>query len=170
MNAPTRPLRELPVAAFLVAFGSLVVAGARHIPSGVPTDPLGPRAFPMALGAGIACCGALLAAATALFRGQTARPGILADADPDDEAAPGPFSPGRLIAAVGATLGYLAAFEPLGYLITTPLYVVAILLVHGGAARRSLWLAPLLITAALYAVFRFGLLIPVPVGLLERLL
>lgn len=162
--------RELAIAALLVAFGGAVVAQARQIPPGVTTDPLGPAAFPTALGWGIAICGLLLGGATLVFRGRSSgTTAVLADATPDDDASAegGPFSPARLVAAIAATAVYLAAFTPLGYLLATPLYVVVIMLIHGGAGKRALLLAPLLVTAALYATFRYGLLIPVPAGILE---
>ncbi|MGQ0571301.1 MAG: tripartite tricarboxylate transporter TctB family protein [Armatimonadota bacterium] len=164
--------RELIVAAFLVAFGGGIIAVSRTIPPGVSTDPLGPRAFPIALGAGIGLCGLLLGAAALVFRGRPGRAGLLADADPDEEAGgeAGPFSPARLVGAIVATGAYLAVFEPLGYLLATPPYVAAIMLIHGSAVRRALLIAPLLTTAALYATFQFGLRIPVPGGILERIL
>ena len=162
--------RELVIAAFLVAFGGAVVVLSGKIAPGVPTDPLGPAAFPTALGAGIGLCGLLLGAATLAFRGQPGRAGPLSDADPDEATEAGPFSPARLVGAVVATAGYLLAFEPLGYLVATPPYVVAIMLIHGGGGRRALLIAPLLVTVALYATFRFGLLIPVPGGILEGIL
>lgn len=170
MNAVVR--RELVIAAFLVGFGGMVVALARRIPPGVSTDPLGPAAFPNALGWGIGLCGLLLGAAKLVFRGQAARVGVLSDAGPDDDASAegGPFSPARLIGAIAATAAYLAVFTPLGYLVATPLYVLAIMLICGGAGRRALLIAPLAVTAALYASFRYGLLIPIPAGLLEGLL
>jgi hypothetical protein len=148
----------------------VVITLARRIPPGIPTDPLGPRAFPLALGAGIALCGLLLGAATLVFRGQPGHVGTLIDANPDEEAEEGPFSPARLVGAVLVTAAYLAAFERLGYLFATPPYVAAIMLIHGGARGRALLIAPLLTTVALYATFRFGLLIPVPDGILEAML
>jgi hypothetical protein len=45
--------------------------------------------------------------------------------------------------------------------------VVAILLLHPGVRARAFLTAPVLVTLALYAAFRFGLLIPVPDGVLE---
>lgn len=153
----------------LVGFGAAIVVGAWGIPPGVQTDPLGPRAFPLALGVAIGLCGLLLAASAVGLRGGLDRAGVLADADPESDAE-GPFSPGRLTAAVAVTALYLAAFERIGYLMTTPLYVAAVLLVHGGATRQALLATPLLTTIAFYAAFRFGLLIPVPVGVLEGIL
>lgn len=157
--------RELAVAAFLVAFGAAVLALAWRIEPGVQTDPLGPRAFPLALGAGIALCGVLLAGVE--FLGPGGGGGLLAGVEPDVETEAGPFSHARFLGAIGATAAYVAVFGPLGYLVATPPYVVAIILIHGGALRRALLIAPLLVTLVLYVTFRFGLLIPVPEGILD---
>ena len=161
--------REIAIAVFLVVFGGAVIALSGKIESGVYTDPLGPRVFPYALGMGIMLCGLLLGIG-AFFRWQPERAGLLSDAGGAEEVEKGPFSPTRLLAAVVATAIYVAAFEPVGYLIATPLYVVAILLIHGGAPWRTLFVAPVLITTVLYLTFRFGLRIPVPGGVLERVL
>jgi hypothetical protein len=161
--------REIAIAVFLAAFGVTVVALSGQIQSGVQTDPLGPRVFPSGLGVGIALCGLLLGV-TALFRWQPERSGLLLDGGGTEEVEKGPFSPTRLLGAVVATAIYVAAFEPLGYLIATPLYVVAILLIHGGASWRTLIVAPVVITTFLYLTFRFVLRILVPGGILERLL
>lgn len=134
------------------------------------TDPLGPRFFPAALGAAILLCGLLLAAAELFFRGEPALPAPLSDASPEEEEDAGPFSPARFVGAIAATTLYVAAFEPLGYLLATPPYIAAILLIHGGAKKRSLLITPFVSTIALYVTFRFGLLIPVPDGPLEGLL
>lgn len=156
-------------AGVLVAFGLYIVSVARRIPLGVATDPLGPRFFPIALGALIALCGVLLASGLVLARGR-ARPGATgAGSDPDDDTV-GTFSVSRLVAAIVLTALYLAAFEPLGYLLATPLYVLAVMLLHRGSAPSTLVLTPLVVTVVLYAVFKYGLLIPVPDGILEPLL
>lgn len=161
--------REIAIAVFLAAFGGIVIALSGKIESGIYTDPLGPRVFPYALGAGIALCGLLLGIGT-LIRWQPEQAGFLSDAGGAEEVEGGPFSPTRLAGAVGATAIYVAAFEPVGYLIATPLYVVAILLIHGGAPQRTLIVAPVVITTVLYLTFRFALRIPVPSGVLERFL
>ena len=162
--------RELVLAAVLVAFGGAVVALSREITPGVLTDPLGPRFFPIALGAGILLCGLLLGAAEFLFRGEPSVAGPLSDSGPEGEEDAGPFSLARFLGAIAATALYVAAFELLGYLLTTPPYIAAILLIHGGTSKRALLIAPFLGTIVLYATFRFGLLIPVPDGPLGGLL
>jgi putative tricarboxylic transport membrane protein len=161
--------RELGVAGLLIGLAVAIVVLGLEIPPGVATDPLGPRVFPLALGGAIGLCGVLLAVTTlAPGRFTTAMPVFVESAGDDDSASPGTFSPGRLVAAIVLTALYVAAFEPLGYLLATPLYVAALALVHGGASRGGLLVAPVLLAAAFYAAFRFGLLIPVPDGILER--
>lgn len=162
--------REVAIAGVLVAFGAAVLAGARTIPPGVQTDPLGPGVFPAALGAGIVSCGILLGIATLVFRGRPVGAGLFLETGAEAEEDAGPFSPGRLAGAILATGAYLAAFDPLGYLLVTPAYVAAVLAIHGGASRRAWLTAPVVVTAALYAAFRFGLGIPVPKGVLEHVL
>ena len=164
--------KDVIAAAVLVAFGAAVVAVGLKIPLGVATDPLGPRTFPVALGAGIAICGVLLVAGMLLFRSAPAGPGLLGDMDPEDEAAAdaGPFSLTRLVGAVAITAGYLAAFEPVGYLLSTWGYVLALMMLHGGAPGRSLVSTPPLVTLVLYLTFKYGLRIPVPEGMLAPLL
>jgi putative tricarboxylic transport membrane protein len=169
---PRRSLsyRELVLAAFLVVSGGVVVALSMEITPGVQTDPLGPRFFPIALGAGIALCGLLLAAVEILFRGEPSMAGPLSDASPEGEEDAGPFSPARFVGAIAATALYVAAFDALGYLLATPPYIAAILLIHGGTRTRALLITPFVVTIALYVTFRFGLLIPVPDGPLEGIL
>jgi len=159
--------REVAIAVFLTAFGFLVIALSGKIESGVYTDPLGPRVFPYALGVGIAVCGFLLGIA-ALFPWQSEQAGFLSDPGGGEDVERGAFSAARLLGAVGTTGLYVAAFEPAGYLISTPLYVIAILVIRGGIPWRTLVVAPLMITTVLYVTFRFALRIPVPGGLLER--
>jgi putative tricarboxylic transport membrane protein len=159
--------RDLAVAATLVLLGVGVIALALRVPEGVQTDPLGPRTFPLALGGAIALCGALLGIATVLGDRWTASAAVFVEAADDDASEGEVGSPGRLAAAVAATAAYLFLFERLGYLLATPAYVVAILLLQADVRARSFVTAPVLVTIALYAAFRFGLLIPIPDGILE---
>jgi len=161
------PRRDLAVAAVLVLLGVTVIGLALRVELGVQTDALGPRAFPLALGAAIALCGLLLGVVATLGDRWTASAAVFVESA-DDDASEGELrSPWRLVGAIVATAAYLVAFERLGYLLATPGYVVAILLLHQGSRGRAFLTAPVFVTVALYAAFRFGLLIPVPDGILE---
>lgn len=158
-------LRDVFVAAGLVAVGGLIVALALNtIGAGVQTDPLGPRAMPVALGGGMALCGLLLLVGK-LVR-PAPRPVLLAEG-PSESDDVGPFSLSRLLGVILATAVYVAAFEPLGYILATPPYVAALLLIHGAVPRRALLAAPVIVALALYAGFRLGLNVPLPGGILE---
>ncbi|HEY7139023.1 MAG TPA: tripartite tricarboxylate transporter TctB family protein [Methylomirabilota bacterium] len=167
MGPAGAPRRDVAVGGVLILIGIAVIGLALQVEPGVQTDALGPRAFPLALGAAIAACGILLAVSATLGDRWTASAAVFSESA-DDDATEGELrSPWRLVGAVAATATYLVAFERLGYLLATPAYVVAILLLQAGVRARVLLTAPLLVTLALYAAFRFGLLIPVPAGLLE---
>jgi putative tricarboxylic transport membrane protein len=167
-RAPAGPSRrDLAVAAVLVLFGVAVIGLALRLDAGVQTDPLGPRAFPLALGAATALCGLLLGVVTLLGDRWTASSAVFVEAADDDASEGEVGSSWRLVAAVAATAAYLLLFERLGYLLATPGYVVAVLLLQPGVRARTFLTAPVLVTLALYAAFRFGLLIPVPDGVLE---
>jgi putative tricarboxylic transport membrane protein len=158
---------DVAVAAVLVVLGIAVIGLGLQVPPGVQTDPLGPRAFPVGLGAAIAACGLLLGAGAMLGdRWSTSAPVFVESAD-DDASEGGMLSPWRLAGAIVATAAYLVAFERLGYLLATPGYVLVILFLQPGIRGRALLTAPVLVAVTLYAAFRFGLLIPLPDGILE---
>ena len=123
--------------------------------------------FPLALGAAIALCGLLLGVSALVGDRWTASAAMFVETADDDASEGDLLSPWRLVGAIAATAAYLVAFERLGYLLATPGYVVTILLLHTGVRARAFLTAPVLVTLALYAAFRFGLLIPVPDGILE---
>jgi putative tricarboxylic transport membrane protein len=161
------PRRDLAVAAVLVLLGVAVIGLGLRLDAGVQTDPLGPRVFPVALGAAIAVCGLLLGVAAVLGDRWTASAAVFVETADDDASEGEVGASWRLIGAIAATAAYLVLFERLGYLLTTPGYVVAILLLQPGVRTRAFLTAPVLVTLALYAAFRFGLLIPVQDGILE---
>ena len=163
------PRRDLAVAAVLVVLGIAVIGWDSRCEPGVQTDPLGPGAFPLALGAAIAVCGLLLGATallgdrwTAVGRDVRRVRATTTPAREEPELRPGgssvPSSRPRPTWSPSSASGYLLATAAATWWRSCSC--------TGRPGARVLT-APVLVTVALYAAFRFGLLIPVPDGILE---
>lgn len=117
------------------------------------TDPLGARAFPLAI--------AVFLAPLAMFL--IGRPQFAAKW-PDLPAWP------PLVVVLATFVGYALLLEPLGFFIATSLVFVVFALLYRISAWRGL-VAGALFSAGLYALFVWGLSLYLPVGdLLERLI
>ena len=144
------------VAAILVCFGLGVLALAYQLPPATAADPVGPRGFPTLLGIVLVACGVGLA---------VGRPTAAADAEERGSLAPRP-----LLGAIVLTALYLAVLEPAGYLLATPPYLAALLLVQGRVTARAFLLTVVALPATLYALFAVLMRVPLPMGPLEPLL
>jgi putative tricarboxylic transport membrane protein len=150
------------VALVLVGLGLGVLALAFQLPPATAADPVGPRGFPALLGLVILACGVAL--------GVLRRRAPTADA-PEDAEARGVLAPRPLLGAIGLTAAYLAVLEPAGYLLATPPYLAALLLVQRGRVTpRAFVLTVLGVPAVLYALFAVAMRVPLPPGPLEPLL
>lgn len=150
------------LAVVLVCLGLAVLVLARELPGPTTADPVSPRGFPGLLALVILACG------VALGLSRWVRPRRA----PDEEGpeARGALAPGRLAGGILLTAAYLAALEPAGFLVATPPFVAALLLVEGGVGLRVLLLAALGLPAGLYLLFAGIMGVPLPLGVLERLL
>lgn len=110
-------------------------------------DPLGPKAFPRLLGAGL-----LIAAAMLFFEMRNAR--RLPEND-EAEAETAPASWGLLAAVAVWTCVYFALFERLGYVLATTGYLLALMAYF----NRGRWAANLFVSAGFsvlsYLMFNF---------------
>ena len=73
----------------------------------------------------------------------------------------------RLLLAFGATIAYVALMTPLGFVISTFLYAMAMSWILGLTGWKNLWklaLVAFCITAVIYAIFVWGLGVMVPRG------
>ena len=158
---PVRVDRVL--AAVLVCLGLGVLALAVQLPATTAADPVGPRGFPALLALVILACGVALAVAPE-------RP--LSTGAPDGEVEErGALAPRPLLGAIGLTAAYLAVLEPAGYLLATPPYLAALLLVQGRrVTTRAFVLTVLCLPVGLYALFAVIMRVPLPPGPLEPLL
>jgi putative tricarboxylic transport membrane protein len=155
---PVRVDRVLAVA--LVCLGLSVLALAVRLPAPTAADPVGPRGFPALLGLVIVACGVTLAAVPE-------KP--LSAGVPDGEAR-GALAPRPLLGAIGLTGAYLAVLELAGYLLATPPYLAALLLVQGRVTARAFVLTVLCLPVGLYVLFAVIMRVPLPPGPLEPLL
>jgi putative tricarboxylic transport membrane protein len=153
---------DAAVALAFAAFGLFVVVEAAGIPQGMMRDPVGPRMAFYVCGGGIAL-GGLFLAARHLVAWRRGAGRWMADEGVADEPEV-PASAGSAFLLVAACFGYALAFQPLGYLLATPLFIAAALAV----LRERRW--GLIATVAVgftlvsYVTFAQALGVRVPVG------
>ena len=123
---------------------------------------MGPRGFPVLLALVILACGVALGVAPE-------RPSSAGAPDGEAEER-GALAPRPLLGAIGLTGAYLAVLEPAGYLLATPPYLAALLLVQGRVTTRAFVLTVLGLPVALYILFAVVMRVPLPPGPLEPLL
>jgi putative tricarboxylic transport membrane protein len=142
-----------------VVGGCVYLYADSQIPDPVIADPLGPKAFPALIGAGLVLSGLLLSVEAWKKRHAAAR-------IPD-------MTPGEkryyliLIGMVVWTVAYYTAFEPVGYVPSTMIYLFGLLMYFN---RGRLWVNAVIaicFTGAAYAVFARFLGVSMPAGILS---
>ena len=139
-------------------------------------DPLGPRAFPALIGAGLLFAGALLLVETyrkgraeAAARGPESAPRVQTEAAPRThaEVRKSRHQTVVLLAMVVWTALYYTAFEPVGYLVSTAVFLGGLLsYFHRGHYRTNL-LVVLGFVVIVDLVFSRLLNVPLPAGILS---
>ena len=127
------------------------IASATQIQTSFLADPVGPKTFPMLVGAVAALCGLTL----------IVRP----DADPDWPAARTIWA---LVVAIVVLVGYAYALKPMGFLIPTAI-TAAILSYQISPRIGPSIVAGLGLSTGLFVIFKFALglgLVPFPKGLI----
>ena len=143
----TRPARSDRVAgALLVLLAVATAVEAMTFDVAFPTDPLGPKAFPL-LAAGI-----LLAGGVLLIR----RPG-------SEPEWPGRRGWARVVAAGAFLLVYAAVLDVVGFFLGTTILTAALARLLGGPRWRSL-AGGAVLAATLYVLFSYLLRLPLPIG------
>ncbi|MCL2896939.1 tripartite tricarboxylate transporter TctB family protein [Brenneria tiliae] len=140
------------ISTLLAAIAAIIVAvyywGIRQIPLLGIGDPIGPRFFP-----GLLCIAMLLCALLLLLEG---RKKSAARRPAADSLKP-------VLAAVAVIALYFLAFEPLGYLLDTLLFL-AITMGWCHSKRLPAMLAALLFSVASWYLFKYALNVPLPAG------
>lgn len=152
---------DVAVSAAFVLFGVFVIVEATTIKTGLYLDPIGPRAFFYACGA-IFVAGGLVNIAQRVVSWRASGPVVPSEGVDDEAGHPSSFRRAALVAL--ASVLYALAFRPLGYLIATPIYIVALLwILRQRSLPRNLAVA-VLFTAVFYLTFAKGLGVWLPVG------
>ena len=145
------------VAALLtIALGAAVVAATRSFPD-APGQPVGPGAFPAAVGIALVASGALL-----LLKGLRK---ASSPVEPPQWTASSRLAL-NLVAALASVVFYALALDSLGFLITAALLLAVLFGTFGVPRRRILPLA-VAVTLAIHFVFYALLRVPLPWGVLE---
>lgn len=146
--------------AVVVAFAVFYLASAFAIPPSSFTNAVvGPRALPLVIGVAMAVAGAALAA-----RGLLRAPADRATGAPAKEEEAPQQSPVRLAVAAGLLLIYIFLFIPLGYVISTFLFILGVTMYfdRGHPVRNVVY--ALIFSLTVYLLFTRLLGVALPQG------
>jgi putative tricarboxylic transport membrane protein len=148
----------------LVAVGAFLIYDALTLEAGfAKVDPVGPRLFPMFIGAGLIILSVILA--IAIPRGSVGEADAGEDVDPN---MPGDWRTVGLL--VGVFVATILLVEPLGWAITGALLFAGSATILGNRHYvRNLVIGAVLSVGSFYA-FYSGLGIPLPAGILDGIL
>jgi putative tricarboxylic transport membrane protein len=152
------------VCVVLVAVGAFLIYDALSLEAGfAKVDPVGPRLFPIAIGAILIVLAVALA--IAIPRGSVGEADAGEDVDPN---TPGDWRTVGLL--VGLFVAVIVLVDPLGWAITgTLLFAGAATILGSRHYIRNLVIGVVLAVASFYA-FYSGLGIPLPAGILDGIL
>jgi putative tricarboxylic transport membrane protein len=124
--------------------------------------PIGPEFFPRYLAAGLFICSAILVIQALIINPEK------------NKKAPtiSPLDKGmqRLFAGIAIIVAYAFCWEPVGFIISTPLAMAGMMLLLGYRRYLMMVIFSLGTTAVIFGAFRFFLSVDMPMGLLESLL
>lgn len=149
-RAAPSPVMERVAAGVVLAFGVLMLVGARGIVLRNETGGIDPRWWPSVIAAGIIICGIWMLANALL--------GVGIDRDVDPSRREGWI---QMLVTVGGLAVVLVLWHlGITFLVLGPLFLVVINWVYGLRKWTSLLLFPGIIAALLYLVFRLLLKVP----------
>jgi putative tricarboxylic transport membrane protein len=152
-------MRDWVLAVCAVIGGLVYLYADSKLPAVRIGDPLGPKIFPAIIGAGIVLSGLLLMLETSRRRRQAAP--AAAGEHPGEHQRPG-----ILIGMLAWTVLYYLAFEPVGYLVSTVIFLLGLLAVFNRGRHLTNLAVALGFTAVAYTIFDRFLSVPMPEGIL----
>ena len=153
---------DLLFALSILAFGLIIVVITKAMPPGIYRDAIGSKGFFYAIGIFFMIGSAMVV--MNLIRSWKKHKGHMIPAEGETDEEGHPASALMALSVVGVSILYAILLRPLGYLITTPLYIT------GGMAilKERRWglivLFAVGFTVAFYAAFALILGMPIPVG------
>lgn len=154
----TSPRLEIGIAGALIAFGGALAVAARRLPAGAEANVPGPGAAPGMLGLVLVACG--LTVAVSAWR--NLRAADLGDTRDDGVA--------KALLAVALVGGAILALEPLGFLLTSVLFLSAGFIWLGHAQWTVALPAAALASSGLWLFFTKLLGVGLPYGLIAEIL
>ena len=155
---------DLAIAVGVALVGLFILVGARNIGRGMIDDPLTSRGLPNITGTFLLIVGIILAVLR--LRIWSALPGLLVPAEGKDDEQGHPASWIRAFSIIFASMLWVFLLGPLGFLIVTPLFLLAVLLLMGMRSMVKSIAFSTVGTLMLWYVFSQPLNIILPLGLL----
>lgn len=160
--------KDLVLALGIVALGVFVIAVTMSFPAPLVADSIGPRAFPFGIGALFLIGGG--AVAVRRLRNMNAAEDYRVPSEGNEDEPGHPSSALRAAVLIGLAFAYAALLKPLGFLVVTPLFLVAALAIMQERKWGTVIVSAIIYTAATYLIFGVLLGARLPDGLLAGLL
>ena len=156
------------MALIVALYGAFLIVATSQQPPGPTFDPIGKQGLPYALGGFILLGGVVLTVRR--LRTWRDEPGNLVYEEGTEDEPGHPASLVRAMFVVALTAGYAIALAYLGFLLATPIYIVASLWVMDFRSIVPLVVISIAFTLVVFLVFSQVLSVPLPVGPLRDLL
>ena len=153
---------DVAISAVFVAFGLFVIFEASTIKDGLYTDPIGPRAFFYGCGIIFVLGGLANIVQKTMLEGAASGHLTPSEGVEDEPGHPASFRRAATIALLG--IAYVVLLVPLGYLITTPIFILAALWVLEHRRWFLNIVVAIVFTVTFYIIFAQGLSVWLPVG------
>lgn len=164
------PRTDIALSLGILALSGLGWLATDALPTGLRLDPLGPAYFPRFVLISLAMLAtALLVRSIWAARRGPATPSSTTPTAGETEAAPSPISYPRMLGVLALSIGYVLLMDALGYLVSSVLYVAAVLVLLRVRRPLAIALCAVGLPAVLYALFGWLLGVPLPGGVLEAL-
>lgn len=153
---------DIAVAAVFAVVGLVLIVRATSIPSGVILDPIGP-AMAFYICGGVMLGGGLWVIAGHIMRWSTSADHTVGGEGVADEPEY-PANPLRSYGLIALCVIYALALKPAGFLLATPVLLIAALVIFGKRRPGPVLLISITYTAAAYLIFAEVLSVRLPVG------